>query len=223
MNKSNVISLDYNGLDVGFTPDGWFNATAAAERFGKRPVDWLALDSTQDYIATLADISNCEKSSLLKTRRGRHQGGTWLHPKLAVAFARWLDTRFAVWCDLQIDSLIRGNHPHYDRLRARDAAACSHKVMGEILRLTRLDAGKQTQPHHYMNESRLVNWALSGEFKALDRESLGIAELALLASFEERNAVLLGRGVAYADRKKVLEQFALDWRSGHQALVRRAA
>lgn len=32
-------------------------------------VDWLALDSTQEYISTLRELLNCEKSSLLKTRR----------------------------------------------------------------------------------------------------------------------------------------------------------
>lgn len=33
--------------------------------------------------------------------KGRN-GVTYLHPKLAVFFARWLDVRFAVWCDLMI-------------------------------------------------------------------------------------------------------------------------
>lgn len=146
-----------------------------------------------------------------------------MHPKLAVPFARWLDTRFAIWCDLQIDGLIRREHPHYDRLRARSAAASSYKVMAEVLRLVRQDQGKATGQHHYINETRLVNWALSGEFKALDREALASWELALLAGLEERNAVLLGRGIGYADRKKMLEQHALDWRAEHQAKIGRAA
>lgn len=30
-----------------------------------------------------------------------------MHPKLAVHFARWLDVRFAVWCDMQIDKLLK--------------------------------------------------------------------------------------------------------------------
>ena len=83
---ASVIHLDYQGTPVTFNESGWFNATVAAAHYGKRPVDWLALDSTQEYIETLADFSNCEKSSLLKTRAGRHNGGTWLHPKLAVPF-----------------------------------------------------------------------------------------------------------------------------------------
>lgn len=212
---SSLIQLDFQGMAVGFTEDGWINATAVAERFSRRPVDWLALDSTQEYIATLAEISNCEKSSLLRTRRGRN-GGTWLHPKLGVAFARWLDVRFAIWADLQIDGLLRSTHPHYDRRRARDAAASSYRVMAEILRLTRQDQGKATGNHHYINETRLVNWSLSGEFKALDREILAPWELALLASLEELNAVLLARGVEYAARKGLLERHAIDYRAEHR-------
>jgi hypothetical protein len=97
------------------------------------------------------------------------------------------------------------------------------KVMAEILRLVRLDAGKDTSPHHYQNESRLVNWALSGEFKALDWEALGAGDLALLASLEERNTVLIGRGVEYAHRKAMLEQHALDWRAAQPLALGRAA
>jgi hypothetical protein len=43
----------------------------------------------------------------LKMRRGMG-GGTWMHPKLAVRFAQWLDVDFAVWCDEQIDHILRG-------------------------------------------------------------------------------------------------------------------
>ncbi len=215
---SNVIRLDYQGAGIGFTQDGWFDATSAADRHGKRVSDWLENQETKDYIAALAQCLNVpEERDLIRAKRGRN-GGTWLHPKLAVPFARWLDIRFAIWCDLQIDFLIRGNHPVYDWRRERNAAASSFKVMGEVLRLVRLDGGKDTKAHHYTNEARLVNWAASGEFKRMDRDALSAGELALLANLEERNAVLLGRGVAYADRKKMLEQHALDWRAGH-ALV----
>lgn len=221
--QGNVIALDYQGVSIGFTEAGWFNATMAAGAFGKRPADWLALDSAKDYIECLTEIFNCEKSSLLKTKPGRHQGGTWMHPKLAVAFARWLDVRFAVWCDLQIDGLLRGTHKVYDWHRERSAAAASFKVMADVLRLARQDQGKATARHHYANEAKLVNWAMTGEFKGLDREVLAPQQLALLASLEDRNAVLLARGVEREDRKKMLEQHALDWRVEHQQVIGRAA
>ena len=64
---------DYEGLTVSFTEEAWFNATAAAERFGRRPIDWLNQAGTQEYIAALAQQIKCEPGSLLKTRRG-HAG-----------------------------------------------------------------------------------------------------------------------------------------------------
>lgn len=106
---SNIIPLNYQGEPVRFNSDGWINATDAVKRFGKRVDHWLANSETQHYIAVLSEALNTRDSGdLIVSRRGRG-GGTWLHPKLVVAFARWLDVRFAVWCDLHIDALLRGD------------------------------------------------------------------------------------------------------------------
>lgn len=79
-----------------------------AKRFGKKPAEWLRLPDTTKYMDALVRHLNVGKSHLLTmTTKGRG-GSTWLHPKLAVAFARWLDVDFAVWCDLHIDALLRG-------------------------------------------------------------------------------------------------------------------
>ncbi|HDS1582158.1 TPA: KilA-N domain-containing protein [Stenotrophomonas maltophilia] len=51
-------------------------------------------------------LNHRDSGDLIRATRGRG-GGTWFHPKLAVHFARWLSTEFAVWCDLQIDELLR--------------------------------------------------------------------------------------------------------------------
>ncbi len=105
-----VIPLNYQGQQVRFNSEGWINATDVAKRFGKRPVDWLKQDETREYLVALADALTCDPGSLVETSRARADrgGGTWLHPKLAVAFARWLDLKFAVWADLHIDALLRG-------------------------------------------------------------------------------------------------------------------
>ena len=51
-----------------------------------------------------------KKSHFVKTNRGgnRKAQGTWLHPKLAVMFSLWVNIYFAIWCDEQIDSIMRG-------------------------------------------------------------------------------------------------------------------
>ncbi|MDT8894184.1 KilA-N domain-containing protein [Halomonas sp. I1] len=110
---SNIIPFPYQGQPVRFSADGWINATDIAKRFGKRPVEWLRLPTTLSYMEALAgaigEVSEVGKShfGLVDSRRGGKQQGTWIHPKLAVHFARWLDDRFAVWCDMQIDTLLR--------------------------------------------------------------------------------------------------------------------
>lgn len=102
---NNVLKADFNGNLYSFNLDGWFNATEAAKRFGKAPNEWMRLPDTIKYIAALE--RKYGKIPYLKTKRGAHGGGTWLNPKLAVRFAQWLDIDFAIWCDEQIDSIIR--------------------------------------------------------------------------------------------------------------------
>jgi hypothetical protein len=107
--NTQLITASYNeAIQVDFTQDAWFNATAVAAQFDKRPNDWLALESTKEYMSALSEISKYQESWYLKTKRGKHGGGTWMHPKLAIPFARWLDVRFAVWCDLQIELILKG-------------------------------------------------------------------------------------------------------------------
>jgi hypothetical protein len=105
--NNDLITAEYKGIPYTFQGDGWFNATIAAKRYGKFPKDWLKLDETRDYIAALSQLSNGSQNPIWhKTKRGNN-GGTWLHPKLAVRFAQWLDVNFAVWCDMQIDGILR--------------------------------------------------------------------------------------------------------------------
>lgn len=63
------------------------------------------------------ELSSC--AGLVVTKRGAptNGGGTWLHPKLAVMFARRLDAKFAIWCGLQIDTLLSGNGSHWAAAR----------------------------------------------------------------------------------------------------------
>ena len=103
-------SYEYQDMsvDLPFMEDAFFNATVAADAFGKRPNDWLSLESTKEYLAVLSEIFKYQDSWYLKVRQGRHGGGTWLHPDLAIPFCRWLDVRFAVWCDQQIKQILFG-------------------------------------------------------------------------------------------------------------------
>lgn len=105
---NNVVPFHYQGQPVRFNSEGWINATDVAKRFGKKPAEWLRLPDTARYMDALARHLNVGESHLLVSSTKGRSGGTWLHPKLAVVFARWLDLEFAVWADLHIDALLRG-------------------------------------------------------------------------------------------------------------------
>ena len=134
-----IINADFNGFNVSFRSDAYINATAIAKQFGKRPVDYLKIDSTQRYISALAQkISEVKKITLKEiqlviVKKGGNvaESGTWLHPKLAIDFARWLSPEFAVWCDEQIERIL-GSTPankinEYEKQQIKDAVNKRHR------------------------------------------------------------------------------------------------
>lgn len=108
MTSTALITKDFNGLPVVFREDGYINMTKAAQHYGKRLQHFTESPDTREYVEALEAITG--KQCLLSKRGGaKGNSGTWCHPKLAVFFARWLDVRFAVWCDLAIDNILRGD------------------------------------------------------------------------------------------------------------------
>ena len=217
-----LIISQYNGQPLSFNENGWFNATQASKQFGKRPNDWLNLVETQDYIQALSDVMGISITSkngnciaLIKTKRGKENGGTWLHPKLAVPFTRWLDVRFGVWCDEQIDQLLRGTHPIMDKRRLRHQVAATYKAVCNVLQLTRQQQGKDTKPYHYMNEAKLINSIMTGEYKSLDRDSLSYDDMDLLAALEAQDLILIASQCSYEQRKSALHHFAKNQLCSH--------
>lgn len=210
-----LITSEYDGQELSFNENGWFNATQAASKFNKSVHEWVRLPDTQKYLEAL--MRKYGKIPYLKTKRGNN-GGTWLHPKLAVRFAQWLDIDFALWCDEQIDHLLRGNHPVFDHRRLRHQAAATYKAVSAVLQLSRQQQGKETKPHHYMNEAKLINWAITGKFTGLDRDSLSYDELDLLAELEAQDLILIGSQCSYEQRKTALNLFAQNFRANRLTL-----
>ena len=58
-----------------------------------------------------------KKNQLLKVKGGAPStgGGSWLHPKLSIKFARWIDVDFEIWCDMQIEKIL---HPAQTEIKA---------------------------------------------------------------------------------------------------------
>lgn len=109
---NNIITATFNQVQVSFTEDAFLNATAIAKSFGKMPKDYLKTVQTKEYIKALAQHLTTrtkilvKENQLVRVQNGGNDRGTWLHPKLAVHFARWLSAEFAVWCDEQIEKIL---------------------------------------------------------------------------------------------------------------------
>jgi len=117
-----IISRTYNNIEVVFdnTDSLYINATQIAKQFltskgnPKDVSEWLNSKSTKEYIAEFRNFPITEKignGDLVVVRKGgddKTLTGTWIHKKLIIAFARWLSPNFAVWCDLQIEEILKG-------------------------------------------------------------------------------------------------------------------
>jgi phage regulator Rha-like protein len=86
----------------------------------------------------------------------------------------------------------------------REGVKIEYKIMSATLQEVRKLSGKSTAAHHYMNEAKLVNFAMTGMFKGINRNELNAKELQVLQSLEVRNAVLIGAGIDRDTRKKSL-------------------
>lgn len=217
--SARIIPFNYEGQAVRFNADGWLHATEIAERFGKEPAQWLRLDSTKEYIQRLSERmekSNVGKShiTLVKTRRGNTStSGTWLHPKLAVKFARWLSVDFEIWCDEQIDALVRGDQSKWQQ--ARQQSAVGYRGLCEALAIAHEESGKTPQRHHFINEAKLINQVITGQFAGRNRNELSAHELVLVTLIEIRDVLLIGQGKDFAARKASLLRYVQSLTAKH--------
>jgi hypothetical protein len=207
--SASIINATYNDLAVSFNTGGWFNATQAAAHYGKEPNEWLRLPSTQEYREALE--RRYGKIPDVKTSKARSDrgGGTWLSPKLAVRFAQWLDVDFAIWCDEQIDALIRGTHTAFKWQDARlESKALYRDLLAPVIEGAKLREGKQAGRYHYINEGLLIAEAVTGERKGGQIDGLSAEQMKLRRDCLRLDAKLLAQGLDYQERKAALGALA---------------
>ena len=105
-----MIIHEANGLQIGQRRlDGYINLTQMAKAYGKRVDNWLRLKDTKNLLKEFeyqeklnnSDVSDLKPALIVK--RGKHEGGTWGHPDIAIQFAQWLNKKFA----LQVSRWVR--------------------------------------------------------------------------------------------------------------------
>ena len=106
-----LITKDYNGFLIEFELiDGQLmaNATSMCAAFGREPYEWLRLITVKRYIERLEELRDF-KGVLVETRSriGRGMTGTWIHERLILKLAQFLDVDFEIQCDKWVAELLR--------------------------------------------------------------------------------------------------------------------
>ena len=110
-----VIAKEYLGNRIEFKIiDGnvYANANQMAMGFGgsDKLKNWKKSENTKKYIEVLEKLlgKNYPTKLILVNQGGKaKEQGTWIHEKLVLNFARYLNVEFELWCDEQIATLIR--------------------------------------------------------------------------------------------------------------------
>ncbi len=130
-----TITHDFNGLPIVFREDGYINMTKAAKHFKKKLSNFWDSPQTMEYMKALtqylSQMPGFQGVELVIAKKGRY-GGTLVHPKLAVFAARWLDSYFAVWCDLMIDNILHGNIQTSVVVETTEEAHTTNRNPGEL-------------------------------------------------------------------------------------------
>jgi len=102
----------------------------------------------------------------------------------------------------------------------RQDAAMAKRVAGtvmcRILHDTLVGLGRDPKGYDYATEHRLVNHCITGVFGSVCEDSLSTDQLKLQQELRMQNAVWIGQGKPYRDRKPLLEQHAATWCSSQR-------
>lgn len=101
MRTSVIMTRKMGDFDVlQRTSDSMFNATKLLEQWNKSSgmqkqiAHFFENESTNEFINIIIEDESKDRNSVYLKSRGRHNGGTWMHPLLFIDFAMWLNPKF---------------------------------------------------------------------------------------------------------------------------------
>lgn len=98
-----IITRKFNGLTIGQRKsDGYINLNQLADASGKRIDNWKRLKETTSLLREFSSSLEYQGIQPLVEIEGRN-GGTWAHPDIAIQFAQWCSSAFA----LQVSRWVR--------------------------------------------------------------------------------------------------------------------
>ena len=179
------------------TSDIFFNATQMASKFNKRPDDFWKQKQNKEYLQALITLNGGNKNSYVFTKNGKY-GGTWLHKDLALQFARWLNSIFAVRLDYWIRKRIQKEN---DWKQKRLEAKTGFLPMTDAIQ----GAHESVQHYHFSNESDLINKIVLGRTAKQYKKHYGVSNVrdaVLSYELDEINKLqIINTGMILLDRE----------------------
>ena len=106
---TDLILHDYNGFAVPQrSTDGYVNLTEMAKISTKKVNDYLRLNTTKEYLEELSTVTGIPVTDLIVVKQGGvpEEQGTWAHKLVAIDFAKWISSKFAVWANTHLLQLM---------------------------------------------------------------------------------------------------------------------
>lgn len=175
--------------------------------------DYLRLDSTKRYQEALEKFliranSPPLKHGLIYRRKGRY-GGTWLHKKMFLNFARWLSPEFEIICDQILEQVIM----QADELKeGRDVLRKLQRPLNDVIKAKLVDTGIKTDAA-YMQFAVMIK-RLIGQTDERDAYTKTQFETAKLIIEEYRAMIVHGNKKSLQEMNEYLHATPLNlaWR-----------
>lgn len=133
----------------------------------------------------------CLEKEVIKTKKGRVNGGTWMHPYLFIDFAMWLSPEFKLNCVKWI----------YDNLiKFRNFSGNSFKEVSAALKET-----GATDPLKYIREAKMINKLVLGSPAGGQRNGATEEQLDLLNRLQKADVKLILKGKTFPERVAELQ------------------
>lgn len=129
--KGTLVPLVYEGTHISARnemlslTDMW---SAAGADPSKRPVEWMRSRQAQSFIEVLSDMVGKSHLDIIRPVRGGKSPGTWAHWQIAMAYAKYLNPKFHMWCNTIVRAHMEGRNVEQSR------EAISFKMLREAVR-----------------------------------------------------------------------------------------
>lgn len=105
-----------SGIDiVSRKEDGYINATMLCKAGGKEYSGWIRNSKTTEFLTELSMYLHLCRTTLIQSKQGGQEQGTWIHPRCAIHLAQWISPEFAVKITGWIEELLASGSVKIDR------------------------------------------------------------------------------------------------------------